>query len=246
MSEAGHPDPGTEAGSPSGRFYSRLRAAIMNGEFAPQQALKPQELANDAGVSLAVARESLLRLVGEGLAVRLPNRGFAAPAADADRWQKIAEARSVVEPAVLRLSIAHGDLEWEARVRAAHHRLARTPVRSDGQARVSAAWSEAHRVFHRALLDGCGNDVLLGTVDQMWTASELARHWSGSFDPGRDAPAEHAALEAAALDRDPDRATGLLARHITRTAAVLASEGRHAHAARPVSPDGGTGSGAVI
>jgi DNA-binding GntR family transcriptional regulator len=149
-----------------------------------------------------------------------------------------------VEPAVLRLSVTRGDLEWEALVRAAHHRLARTPARSDGQARVSAAWSEAHRVFHRALLDGCGNDVLLDSVGQLWTASELARHWSGSFDPGRDAAAEHAALEAAALDRDPDRAAGLLARHVTRTTAVLASEGRRAHAARPVSPEGGPGSAA--
>ena len=242
MREAEDPDPG--AGSPSGRFYSRLRAAIMNGEFAPRQALKPQELASDAGVSLAVARESLLRLVGEGLAVRLPNRGFATPAADAARWQELAQARSVIEPAILRLSIACGNLEWEARVRAACHRLARTPARPGGQARVAAAWSEAHRVFHRTLLDGCGNDVLLATFDQLWTASELARHWSGSLDP-RDAAAEHGALEAATLDRDPDRAAGLLARHITRTAAVLASEGRHAYPERPVPPDGGPASGAA-
>ena len=226
MTEIDPSDPEIEVGSPSTRFYALLRAAIMSGEFAPQQALKPQELANDAGVSLAVARESLLRLVGEGLAVRLTNRGFATPALDADRWQKVAEARSVVEPAVLRLSIAHGDLEWEARVRAAHHRLARTPVRSGVRARVSAAWSEAHRVFHRTLLDGCENDLLLNSVDQLWTASELTRHWSGSIDPGRDAAAEHAALEAAVCDRDADQAAGLLAHHLTHTAAVLANEGR--------------------
>jgi DNA-binding GntR family transcriptional regulator len=130
-----------------------------------------------------------------------------------------------MEPAVLLLSIARGDLEWETRVRAAHHRLARTPVRSAGQARVSASWSEAHRVFHRALLDGCGNNVLLDSVDQLWTASEVARHWSGRTDPGRDAAAEHAALEAAALERDPGRAAELLARHITRTAAALTQRG---------------------
>ena len=221
-----HRDPEAAVGSPSKRFYAWLRAAIMNGEFAPQQALKPQELADGAGVSLAVARESLLRLVGEGLAVRLANRGFATPAIDADRWQTVAEARTVVEPAVLRLSITRGDLEWEARVRAAHHRLARTAA--DGQSRFSAAWSEAHRVFHRTLLDGCENDVLLDSVDQLWTASELARHWSGSNDPDRDAAAEHAALEAAALDRHADRAAELLAHHLTHTAAVLAHEDDHA------------------
>ncbi len=226
MSVTGYRDPEVDDGAPSKRFYSWLRAAIMNGEFAPQQALKPQELANGAGVSLAVARESLLRLVGEGLAVRLPNRGFVTPAIDADRWQKVAEARGAVEPAVLRLSVARGDLEWEARVRAAHHRLARTPA--GGQARFSAAWSEAHRVFHRTLLDGCENDLLLDSVDQLWTASELARRWSGSIDARRDAAAEHAALEAAALERDADRAAELLARHLTHTAAILATEGSRA------------------
>ena len=222
MSRIDDRNPEAEVGPPSARFYSWLRAAIIDGEFAPQQALKPQELADGAGVSLAVARESLLRLVGEGLAARLPNRGFATPTIDADRWQKVGEARSLLEPAVLRLSIARGDLEWETRVRAAHHRLARTPA--DGQARFSTAWSEAHRVFHRTLLEGCDNDVLLDSVDQLWTASELARRWSGSIDPSRDAAAEHAALEAAALDRDADRAAELLAHHVTHTAAVLANK----------------------
>lgn len=213
--------PDLDVGSPSRRFYSWLRAAIMSGEFAPHQALKPQDLASSAGVSLAVARETLLRLVGEGLAVRLPNRGFATPAIDADRWQTVAEARTVVEPSIFRLSIARGDLEWEARVRAAHHRLARTPV--EGQAPYSAAWSEAHRVFHRSLLDGCGNDVLLDNVDHLWVASELTRRYSGTIEPGRDAAAEHAALEAAALERDADHAAELLASHLAQTAAVLRS-----------------------
>ena len=79
--------------SPSERLYATLRAAILGGAFAPEQALKPQELADAERVSLAVARETLLRLVGEGLATRLPNRGFAVPAVNAEHWQHIAEAR---------------------------------------------------------------------------------------------------------------------------------------------------------
>lgn len=61
--------------APSVRAYASLRAAVLHGEFRPGQALKPQELAGELGVSLAVVRECLLRLVGEGLAERLPNRG---------------------------------------------------------------------------------------------------------------------------------------------------------------------------
>ncbi|WP_147130089.1 GntR family transcriptional regulator [Nocardia ninae] len=204
------------------QIYTHLRDAIMRGRFAPGDALKPQDLAKEQGVSLAVVREALVRLVGEGLADRLPNRGFAVPAFSDRRWQEIAEARRTVEPVLLRMSIQRGDLDWESRVRAAHHRLSRTPpyVPDEGEY-YSDAWSEAHRVFHRTLLEGCGNPVLLETFDRLWTASELARRWSSRRNPDRDGDEEHRKLEEAALARDPDTAAATLTQHLTLTAAAL-------------------------
>ncbi len=206
----------------SEQVYAHLRDAILRGDHAPGAPLKPQDLAKAQGVSLAVVREALVRVVGEGLADRLPNRGFAVPAFSDRRWQQIAEARRTVEPVMLRMSIERGDVDWEARVRAAHHRLARTPVYVPEEGEYySGAWSEAHRVFHRTLLEGCGNPVLLETFDRMWTASELARRWSTHRNPGRDGVLEHRRLEEAALARDADTAAEVLARHLTRTADVL-------------------------
>ncbi|MEU6351869.1 GntR family transcriptional regulator [Streptomyces sp. NPDC047072] len=206
----------------SEQVYAHLRDAIMRGDHAPSDALKPQDLAKEQGVSLAVVREALVRLVGEGFADRLPNRGFAVPDFSDRRWQEIAEARRTIEPVVLRMSVERGDVEWEARVRAAHHRLARTPVYVPEEGEYySGAWSEAHRVFHRALLEGCGNPVLLDTFDRMWTASELARRWSAHHNPDRDGAGEHRRLEEAALDRDADTAAEVLTHHLTQTAADL-------------------------
>ncbi|MEV0041445.1 GntR family transcriptional regulator [Streptomyces sp. NPDC050804] len=206
----------------SEQIYAHLRNAIMRGDFAPGDALKPQDLAREQGVSLAVVREALVRLAGEGLADRLPNRGFTVPAFSDRRWQEIAEARRTVEPLMLRMSIERGDLDWEARVRATHHRLTRTPVYvpEEGE-HYSGEWSEAHRVFHRTLLEGCGNPVLLETFDRMWTASELARRWSAQRNPDRDGIDEHRRLEEAALARDADTAAEVLAQHLTLTAAGL-------------------------
>lgn len=214
---------GAEApASPSSRTYARLRGAFLRGDYVPDQALKPQEIANQCGVSLAVAREALLRLVGEGFAVRLPNRGFQVPSFSAARWQEIAEVRMLVEPSTLRLAIERGDLDWEARVRAAHHRLAGTPLHDgSGGTHYSDEWAEVHRQFHRVLLEGCENEVLLETFDRLWTASELARRWSVTNDPRRDFALEHRALEEAALDRDADEAAAVLLRHLGRTAAGL-------------------------
>ncbi|GAA0336857.1 GntR family transcriptional regulator [Actinoallomurus spadix] len=216
----------------SDQVHAHLRDAIMRGAHAPGDALKPQDLAKEQGVSLAVVREALVRLVGEGLADRLPNRGFAVPAFSDRRWQEIAEARRTIEPIVLRMSIERGDVDWEARVRAAHHRLARTPPYAPGEGEYySDAWAEAHRVFHRTLLEGCGNPVLLETFDRMWTASELARRLSAHRTPGRDAIGEHRRLEEAALARDADTAAEVLARHLTLTAAGLTGRGQGESAA---------------
>lgn len=208
----------------SERIYEHLRNAIMRGDFAPGDALKPQDLAKEQGVSLAVVREALVRVVGEGLADRLPNRGFAVPAFSDRRWQEVAEARLTIEPLMLRMSIERGDIDWEARVRAAHHRLARTPafVPEEGEY-YSETWSRAHRIFHRTLLEGCGNSVLLETFDRMWSASELARRLSTYRNPDRDGADEHRRLEAAALARDADTAAAALAQHLTLTAAALTS-----------------------
>ncbi|MBY8889350.1 GntR family transcriptional regulator [Streptomyces sp. PTM05] len=206
----------------SEQVHAHLRDAIMRGDHAPGDALKPQDLAKEQGVSLAVVREALVRLVGEGLAERLPNRGFAVPPFSDRRWQEIAEARKTIEPAVLRMSVERGDVDWEARVRAAHHRLVRTPayLPEEGE-HYSGAWAEAHRAFHRTLLEGCGNPTLLETFDRLWIASELARRWSAHRNPGRDGAEEHRRLEEAALARDADTAAEVLVRHLTLTAAGL-------------------------
>jgi DNA-binding GntR family transcriptional regulator len=220
----------------SERVYARLRDAIMRGDYAPGAALKPQDLAGEHGVSLAVVREALVRVVGDGLADRLPNRGFAVPAFSDRRWQEIAEARRTIEPVVLRLSVERGDIDWEARVRAAHHRLSRTPAYTPQEGRhYSGAWAEVHRVFHRTLLEGCGNPVLLETFDRLWTASELARRWSAHRTPGRDGADEHRRLEEAALARDAGTAAALLVQHLTMTATGLTES---------ASPDPGHGDSA--
>ncbi|MEU9016842.1 GntR family transcriptional regulator [Actinomadura sp. NPDC048394] len=237
MPQTAHTPSSPESGSGkqmlSEQVHARLRDAIMRGEHAPGDALKPHDLAKRQGVSLAVVREALVRLVGEGLADRLPNRGFAVPAFSDRRWQEIAEARRAVEPVVLRMSIERGDVDWEARVRAAHHRLARTPpyLPDEGEY-YTEEWSEAHRVFHRTLLDGCGNPVLMDTFDRLWTASELARRWSAYHNPDRDGIAEHRRLEETALARDADAAAEVLTLHLTLTAAVLADEDDDARPAK--------------
>ncbi|MGI5171218.1 FCD domain-containing protein [Spirillospora sp. CA-253888] len=120
---------------------------------------------------------------------------------------------------------ARGDLDWEARARASHHRLARTlPYDPAEGEHYTAEWAEAHRVFHRTRLEGCGNLVLLEIFDRLWTAGELARRWSARRSPDRDGIAEHRRLEETALARDPDAAAEALICHLALTAAALTDD----------------------
>lgn len=115
---------------------------------------------------------------------------------------------------MLRMATENGDLDWEARVRVADHRLDRTPAYLPGEHKhLTTAWSHAHRDFHRALLEGWGNSGLLDTFDRLWTASELARRLSATRTPAGDAEAEHPSLEQATLARDADTAGAALVQH---------------------------------
>jgi DNA-binding GntR family transcriptional regulator len=100
---------------------------------------------------------------------------------------------------------------------AAHHRLAATPIGTETGGHVSEQWSVAHGRFHRALIEGCANSVMLDIFDRFWRASELARRWSVNVSTDRDIAGEHEQLVRAACDRDADRAQNLLREHILRT-----------------------------
>ncbi|MCD9437130.1 FCD domain-containing protein, partial [Klebsiella pneumoniae] len=88
-----------------------------------------------------------------------------------------------LEPQLLRLAVERGDEGWEADVRATFHALDRTPVHDGDGPQVSEAWSAAHHRFHRALLEGCGNPLLLDGFERLWRLSELARRWSALSSP---------------------------------------------------------------
>ena len=199
------------------RTYQQLLGEILGGEHAPGAPLRPQGIAHRLGVSLVVVREALTRLCGDGLAERHTNRGFTVSEASDERWQELAHARSLLEPVMLRDAVERGDLEWETRVVAAHHRLAATPIGTETGGHVSEQWSLAHGRFHRALIEGCANRVMLGVFDRFWRSSELARRWSVDISADRDIAGEHAQLMHAACDRDADRAQRLLREHIMRT-----------------------------
>src|SRR5580698_2149735 len=203
--------------------YEGLRADLLACRILPGKRLKIQELCTQFSVSLGAIREALSRLTSEGLVVAEPQRGFRAAPISAADLADLTMVRVEIETLCLKRAIEYGDVDWEARLVAAAHRLSRTPERDGNDpARSNEDWAEAHSAFHLALVDGCGSPWLLHLHALLYAQSERYRRLSMPFaTSGRNVDAEHQAIVTATLARDAETAVRLLAAHLEATTLIL-------------------------
>lgn len=211
-----------EKATRGGVVYAQIREDIFQGVFEPGQRLRLVELAQRFSVSQSVVREALTRLSEQGLVRAAPQQGFSVVTVSLADLNELTEARIDIETLVLRRSMERGDITWEASVVAAHHHLAGTEV-TGAEGALNSDWFPVHERFHQTLLDACGNARLLAAALSLRDAATLYRRWSlpVGHDTDRDVAAEHQAIVDAVLDRDAERAVGLLAQHIDRTSQAL-------------------------
>jgi DNA-binding GntR family transcriptional regulator len=206
------------------RVYEVLRADILAGRLQPGSRLRYAELCDRYETSTGVLREAMLRLSEQGLVKGEPQQGFQVVDLSIEDLRDLTGARVVLESLALRSALADGDIEWESRILASHHRLSRTAqYDADDPDRLSDEWVAEHAEFHRALLDGCTNRRIKEIATSLRDSAELYRRWSLPLGKGadRDVAAEHDQLLQAVLDRDTDRAVQSLTNHITATSNIL-------------------------
>jgi DNA-binding GntR family transcriptional regulator len=203
--------------------YERIRDDLIACRLAPGERLKTNDLSVSMGVSLGVVREALSRLTAEGFVLAEPQRGFRAAPLSLDELAQLAEATVALEGLCLRRAIEVGDLEWETRVTAAHYRLANTPLYEENdQSRISRSFSDAYAQFRRALLSACDNEWMLRMRDMLHAQSERYRQVCTMLGPKHFEYHEgYAAIVAAALQRDADRAVSLLSERLQKNALTM-------------------------
>ena len=194
--------------------YGRLRSDIVFGRLPPGQRLRLEALRSSYGVGIGTLREILSRLSAEGLVVAEGQRGFEVPPLSGRELEELAALRLLLERHALADSFAAGDVEWEGRVVAAHHKLEVVEGRMIAGRRDEApAWKRYDSEFHQALISACGSRTL------------MQAHASG-FDRylrylmvvacfrGAAAADEHRRLRDCALERDAEGAARVLEGHI--------------------------------
>jgi DNA-binding GntR family transcriptional regulator len=203
--------------------HEALRDDILFGRRPPGSRIALRELADEHDVSLSVVREAVTRLASEGLVEATPQIGFRVRALSLEDLRDLTWVRIQIETLALRQSITTGDVNWEADVVSAHHRLAGTPTHlEDGTPNLG--WMGVHGAYHAALCAAAGSPTLERIRRQLFDASELYRYWSATLPAPtvrNNAADEHREICDAALARDPDRAVELMAAHLDATARQL-------------------------
>lgn len=195
------------------RVYRRLRNDIVSGRLAPAEKLKLGRLKDDYGISISTLREVLNRLTSEGLIVAESARGFEVAPVSAENFKELANLRLLLEGHALQRSFQLGDMDWEGRVVAAHHKLASMEKRTlAGDMRGLEVLKRYDLEFHQALLSACGSRVLLNSHAAVF--DKYVRYLMIAVIFRDRAAQEHQKLLECALKRDAKRAHAILATHI--------------------------------
>ena len=206
------------AESQQDRAYQQLRDDLLNGQIPPAAKLQISNLKDRYQTSVGTVREALSRLAAEGMLEKKGQRGYWAARVSLEEFRDIARLRAMLEVDALRRSIVNGDLDWEAEVVGAMHRLSSINERNSGNPGDHSLWLVQENLrFHMALIANCRSDWQTRFVSSLYDHAQ--RYWKiAIFKRDAEAPVlqmqEHERILEKALDRDADGACRLLSQHI--------------------------------
>ena len=202
-------------------IYGRIRNDILLGVLKPGDKLKLDPLRLRYAASVNTLRETLARLVSEGLVANEGQRGFTVVPASLGDLRDITEMRRMLECRAVELSIARADLDWESRLVATYHKLSKIEEVIDGDPkRYGPLLERYNREFHSALISACGSRWLLTFHGVMYDQSLRYRMLAFQVRdfPREQSRREHREILEAALARDAGRLLPILSAHITKGA----------------------------
>lgn len=224
----------------TGALHEKIRQDIILGALQPSSKLKLEKLSKTYGVSVNTLRESLSRLAADGLVVVEEQKGFAVLPVSLQDLREITEMRQMLECHALRQSIAHADLDWEARLVGAYHKLSKVEALVEAEPEVyGEQWEQYNLEFHEALIANCQSRWLKMFHRAMYDHSQRYRMLSlkTKLFPRSQSAEEHRQILDAAIGRDADTAVRVLASHILKGAA-RAEVAQGAAAGQPVPARG--------
>ena len=188
------------------RISRVLADRIVRGELEPGARLRQDHIAEEFQTSHVPVREAFRRLEAQGLAISEPRRGVRVASFDLAEVREVAEMRAALEGLALRHAARH--------LTAAILDAAEDATREGDAAADVHAWEEANRRFHRVILEPCGMNRLLASIDDLHAASArfLFSAWQSGWEKRTDH--DHRAILAALRQGRVEEAATILQKHV--------------------------------
>jgi DNA-binding GntR family transcriptional regulator len=199
---------------------ARLRAVVLSGAIAPGTVLSQVQLARDLGVSTTPLREAIRLLQAEGLLTSERNRRVRVAPLDLEDLDAVYSGRILQEAIGLTLTVPR---LTDAELAELRERL--DAMRAAGAAEDLDAWEVEHTAFHRLLVAhvGLSQGQLIASLFDRAERYRRISVLGSSPRAWHAADAEHERIVEACERRDATAAVHELARHLGRTALMLAA-----------------------
>jgi DNA-binding GntR family transcriptional regulator len=193
-----------------------LREAIIQGQLAPGEPLRQEQLASHFRVSRIPLREALRGLESEGWIEFLPNRGARVSGMSAAEVSEIYEIRASLECTALELALPQHTRDSWKNVASALRRS-----QCEGQ---RSRYVQRNREFHLALYGPANRPHLLSMIESLHSRGEryLRLKLEMPLHKGKS-DEEHKEIYSACRNGDIHRATAILEAHLLQTGAMLAN-----------------------
>lgn len=194
--------------------FRQIRQDIIAGTLPPGTKIKLEQAKDRYSISISSLREILSRLAMENLVVAEGQRGFEVSPVSRQELSELADLRVVLETHAIGLSFAAGNLEWEGRIVAAHHRLAAAERRLlSGDTSRTIDWVKYDWEFHHAMVSACNSETLMATLSSVFDRF-LRYHMLAKTFRGPAVVSDHKLLLDLALKKDVPSAIEIVRRHV--------------------------------
>jgi DNA-binding GntR family transcriptional regulator len=193
--------------------YRALKASILDGTLPPGYQAVENRIAEQLKMSRTPVHEAVIRLQNEGFLRVLPRRGVQILRLSAedmrDTYDVIIALEGMAAALIASMPDPHSASHVIDRMMSATDAMERALYADDLR-----AWALADDVFHRALVNDCGNPRLARLAATMTDQAQRARTITMRLRPAPTASvAEHRAILAALARRDKRGARNAVEQH---------------------------------
>lgn len=226
--------PGEAGDSISDVVFRQLRQDIILGVLPPGTKIRLEQARHRYSISISSLRETLYRLTAENLVTAEGQRGFEVSPVSRQELLELTDLRIILECHAIDLAFAAGDLEWEGRIVAAHHRLAAIERKLlAGDTSRTIEWVRYDWEFHQAIVSACNSATLMQTLSSVFDRF-LRYHMLAENFRGQAVVEDHRLLFELALQKNAEAAKDVLRRHIhSGVEHILRQHAEHLNVAGP-------------